>query len=119
MKNKLGILPFMFIILMVSCVETSDEFESGLLLGKWRSGTEYWVYNSDNTGYTWDTGDDVTEEEAQRFKWTLVQADLTHIHIFEQGGDGPPKYYTVVELTSTSLRYKDDFGNTFSFSKVQ
>ena len=118
MKSKLLILLGFFTIAMVSCtLEEGGEFESDLLIGKWRSGTEYWVYKSNNMGHTWDTSDDVTEDEAQEFKWTLVQTELTHIHIFEQGGDGPPKYYTVLELTSTRLKYKDDFNNVFSFTK--
>ena len=66
---------------------------------------------------TWDEADDVTEDEAQLFTWTLVESELTHIHILEMGGT-VPKVYTVTELTATSLKYKDDFGKSFSFTKV-
>ena len=72
---------------------------------------------ADGTGGTWDTADDVTEEEAQDFTWTLVNAELTHIHILEIGGH-VPKVYTVTELTSSTLTYNDDFGVEFSFTKV-
>jgi hypothetical protein len=33
-------------------------------------------------------------------------------------GGTVPKVYTVTELTETTLKYKDDFGGSFSFTKV-
>jgi hypothetical protein len=33
-------------------------------------------------------------------------------------GGSVPKVYTVTELTAISLKYNDDFGVKFSFSKV-
>lgn len=104
--------------LMFSCIEIEeDSFDESLLVGKWESGTLFYKYNYDGTGSTWDQADDVTEEEAQEFTWTLVEAELTHIHIMELGGT-VPKVYTVTKLTETTLEYEDSFGKTFSFSKV-
>ena len=103
---------------IVSCeTEKEDPFDETLLIGKWQSGTLYYKYYDDGSGTTWDTSDDVTEEEAQEFTWTLEQAELTHIHIMELGSV-VPKVYTVTELTATTLKYKDDFGKSFSFTKV-
>lgn len=102
---------------VVSCAKEEPSFDEQLLIGKWRSGTEFYRYDSDGTGATWDTVDDVSEDEAQEFTWTLVKSDLTHIHIMEIGGK-VPKYYTVTELTATTLRYRDEFGKTFSFVKA-
>jgi hypothetical protein len=104
-------------ILAVSCEPTEQSFDETLLIGKWQSGTLYYKYLADGTGGTWDTADDVTEAEAQAFTWTLVKSELTHIHVLETGGS-VPKVYTVTELTSTSLKYKDDFGVSFSFTKI-
>ncbi|MFT3740149.1 MAG: lipocalin family protein [Breznakibacter sp.] len=116
-KLKLYLLTsVMLSALLVSC-EEETVYDETFLYGKWKSGTEYYRYFNDGTGYTWDTSDDVTEEEAQDFTWTLEASDLTQIHIIEMGGT-VPKYYTVTELTSTTLKYKDDFGKSFSFSKV-
>jgi hypothetical protein len=92
-------------------------FDQSLLIGKWKSGTLYYKYLADGTGGTWDTADDVTEAEAQAFTWTLVDAELTHIHKLQIGGS-VPKVYTVTELTETALKYHDDFGASFSFTKV-
>lgn len=93
------------------------EFDETLLYGKWKQGTLYYKYLSDHTGATWDTSDDVTEEEAQAFTWTLVNSELMQIHIMEIGGEKIPKSYNVTELTSTSLKYNDSF-SSYSFLKV-
>jgi hypothetical protein len=106
-----------FTFLAVSCEPTEESFDEALLIGKWQSGTLFYKYLSDGTGGTWDTSEDVTEAEAQAFTWTLVKSELTHIHVLEIGGS-VPKVYTVTELTSTSLKYNDDFGGSFSFTKV-
>jgi hypothetical protein len=103
--------------LAVSCEPEEQSFDESLLIGKWQSGTLFYKYLADGTGGTWDTSDDVTEAEAQAFTWTLVKSELTHIHILETGGS-VPKIYTVTELTSTSLKYHDEFGANFSFTKV-
>jgi hypothetical protein len=103
--------------LAVSCEPTEESFDESLLIGKWQSGTLFYKYLADGTGGTWDTIDDVTEAEAQAFTWTLVKSELTHIHILETGGS-VPKIYTVTELTSTSLKYHDEFGSEFSFTKI-
>jgi hypothetical protein len=108
---------FSFSVLFNSCEEDEAFFQESLLTGKWVSGTVYYKYLSDNTGKTWDTADDVTEAEAQSFTWTLVKSELTHIHIMEVGAN-VPKVYTVTELTATTLKYKDGFGKTFSFTKL-
>lgn len=107
---------FSFTVLFNSCEMEETSFDESLLIGKWVSGTVYYKYLSDHSGKTWDTSDDVTEAEAQPFTWTLVQSELTHIHIMQVGGN-VPKVYTVTQITSTTLKYKDDFGKTYSFTK--
>ncbi len=103
--------------LFTSCGPIEQEFfDVNLLYGKWRSGTEFWRYDTNGNGATWDTADDVTESEAQRFTWTLVADELTQIHVISMGGS-VPKVYTVTELTATTLRYHDDF-KSYSFTKV-
>lgn len=111
----------LFAIMLVATVFNSctkdEEFDKALLIGKWKSGTVWERYDADGNGRTWDTADEVTEDEAQRFTWTLVKSDLTQIHIMEIG-PGVPKYYTVKELTSTTLKYEDSFGVSHTFTKV-
>ena len=108
----------MFIsFLVISCQPELTSFDQSLLTGKWKSGTLYYKYLANGSGGTWDTKDNVTEAEAQAFTWTLVKTELTHIHVLQMGGT-VPKVYTVTELTSTSLKYHDDFGVNFAFTKV-
>jgi hypothetical protein len=103
---------------MISCDTLIEQsFDETLLYGKWQSNTLFYKYLSDGSGTTWDTSDDVTEAEAQKFTWTLVQSELTHIHVMELGGT-VPKVYTVTELTDSTLKYHDDFDKNFSFIKV-
>ena len=119
MKKTLFYLSMCIVVSMlaVSCETEPISFDESLLIGKWQSGTLFYKYLADYTGGTWDTADNVLEEEAQDFNWTLVDAELTHIHILEIGGS-VPKIYMVTELTSTTLTYNDDFGVEFSFTKV-
>jgi hypothetical protein len=106
-----------FSAIFSSCEPEDISFDDAMLVGKWRSGTLFYKYAATGTGTTWDTSDDVTEEEAQRFTWSLANSELRHIYILEIGGT-VPKVYTVTKLTLTTLEYHDSFGSSFSFSKV-
>ncbi len=95
-----------------------NQFDSVLLSGYWVSGTLHEYYNASGTGYTWDTLDDVTEEEAQPFTWTLEGSTLTQIHKMEMGGN-VPKTYTVTKLNANTLEYHDAYGKYYTFTKEQ
>lgn len=94
-------------------------FDGDKIIGKWVSGTEYWRYDDDGNGVTWDTKDDVTEEEGQPFTWSFDEntSRLTQIHIMEMGGR-VPKYYTITALDDSRMSYKDNYGNISSFTRV-
>lgn len=105
------------VTLFNSCTSDMTVFDQTLLTGEWISGTEHYKYTADGNGVTWDTADDVTEATGQKFTWTLVNSELTLNHILEIGGT-VPKTYTLTELTTTTLKYKDDFGTAYSYTKV-
>ena len=115
------------VIVMNSCTPEEEVFESTLLIGKWSrdyidgtaTKTEFYRYDTNGGGATWVPAEDVKESEAQKFTWTLVSSSLTHIHIMQTGSAGIPKIYVVTELTATTLKYRDDFNKTFSFTKVK
>ena len=117
MKRKLLVFSLVLLVfgLFYSC-EKDDDFDEYLLYGKWVSGTLYYKYLPNHTGATWDTSDDVTEEEAQPFEWQLVKSELRQIHIMEMGGR-IPKYYTITKLTNNTLIYKDDY-RSWTFTKT-
>lgn len=106
---------------LTSCSTDDDGeayFDETFLYGKWQSGTEFYRYDAGGEGVTWDTADDVTESEGQKFTWTLSGDELKHIHIMVMGGS-VPKVYTVTTLTASTLSYYDSFGKVFTFSKVR
>ena len=107
-----------------------NDIDVSKLYGKWQEGSvfeRYYEYpiervlNTGDTvhanGSTWDESEDVGEDEAQLFNWTLAGSTLKHEHagVFVT----VPKLYTVTSLTSSSLVYQDDFGVTHHFSKVE
>ena len=118
MKKICYILGFCVVIgLFYSCGDKKKSFDQSLIPGKWGQGLLFEKYFSDGTGYTWDENDDVKEDEAQKFTWTLDKNQLTQIHIGEMG-QKVPKLYTVTELTSSNFKYRDDYGKSYSFTKI-
>lgn len=98
---------------------TVSDFDETDLYGKWQENTTttlYYIYYSDGTGKTWDTADDVTEDEAQPFTWELSSNDFLHIYIGEMG-EKVPKEYTMIALTSTAMTYSDSY-KSWSFHKI-
>ena len=120
MKKLIYLFGAIILLLGVSSCNGLDfndeDFDVSLLYGRWQEGSVYERYDSSGLGATWDASDDVEEEEAQLFKWTLEGSTLIHEHI------GTfvtvPKVYTVTTLNATQLTYHDDYGNTHYYSKV-
>ena len=107
-------------VLFTSCNE-KKHFEIDLIIGKWVSGTEYYRYDNDGTGVTWDKADDVNENEAQAFKWEFDPENnhLTLIHWMEMTQEWTiPKNYTLKSLDDKTLSYKDKYDSTYVFSRV-
>lgn len=111
-------------------VPDDNKFEEAMLIGKWQEGSVFEHYYDTTfervlpsgdtvraNGTTWDEGDDIGEDEAQLFKWTLTGATLKHEHV------GTfiivPKLYTVTSLNANELVYSDDYGTTHHFTKVE
>lgn len=120
----------MFALVAVGCMmltgcKDDPVFDGDLIVGKWvaevngSAGTEYYRYDADGTGVTWDTGDDVHEEEGQPYTWSFDQSTsrLTLIHQMEMGGV-VPKSYTVTVLDEQRLEYKDNSSQKFAYIRV-
>jgi hypothetical protein len=115
------VLYFFGLVLMVSALFQScakeDEFDEALLIGKWQTGTLHYKYLSNYSGASWDTKDS-TEEQAQAFTWKLVKSDLEHKHVIEMGGFAYENY-TIMELTATTMKWKDEYDNKiYTLTKV-
>lgn len=117
-SRGVGVILCSLVLLFGGCdlFNHKEKFDKTLLSGYWVSGTLHEYYDANGTGYTWDTWDDVTEEEAQPFTWTLEDATLTQIHKMEMGGN-VPKVYTVTKLNTSTLEYRDDYGKYYTFTR--
>ena len=105
--------------LVFAACHDDPTFDGNLIIGKWVSGTEFYRFDADSTGVTWDTGDDVQEEEGQPFTWSFDESNsqLTLIHQMEMGGV-VPKTYTITALDSKVMKFRDKYGNVSEYTRV-
>ena len=124
MKNRtlaaLLLLAFMP-LLLVSCTEEVKpvEVNDSLLIGKWQKETnmqEYWRYDADSTGETWDESEDVQEGEGIKFNWS-TEEDQLRLDFYGEMGQHVYYDYTVVTQTESRLEWKDIYGNKQVFLK--
>lgn len=122
MKNRHLIIFSLLIltaILFSNCGGETLIVDENLLIGRWKSGSLYEVYEAGGSGYTWDEADDVTEDERQQFEWSITDNNiLTQVHLMEMGGR-IPKVYSITQLNSVSLVCEDDYGVKHYFTRVE
>ena len=118
------------IIALASCQQQSVNFSESDLYGTWQEdGTEAYVRfltAAEDTidgeykfGYEWDVKpEDLIYHGNGWFKWKLVEAELTELHLMDNQGAPIPKIYTVSKLTSTEMLLKDNYKREHSFNKV-
>ena len=91
------------------------------LYGCWvkENSEEYWRYNENGTGVTWDEADDISEEESNlSFTWTVREDELTHIFRGEMDNQAVPKVYTIKAINNNTMRWEDDYGISYKLNKV-
>lgn len=96
---------------------TPITFDKTLLYGEWVEGTVHDTYLEDGTGHSWDTSEDISEEEASPFEWTLNNDQLQLLHTL-WNGSVVPKTYTVTQLDSLKLVYEDSYGQVHNYLRV-
>ncbi len=80
---------------------------------------EYWRYNTDGTGVTWDESDDVSEEESNStFSWGVREDELTHIFTGRMGNQAVPKIKVIKSISETSMQWEGDFGTPVNLTKT-
>ena len=110
---SVAITLFFIPLLFTSCnpFEENESFSSSDLVGKWRvtSKQEYWRYDSNGSGRTWDEADDVHEydETTMRFTWSISGDQLRHTFSGDEVHQAVVQDYTIKELTSSTLRWND------------
>lgn len=127
MKKGVKILMVLLAVAgMWSCNREEEHLnvDPTLLYGRWVQVDEpyYWTFNADGTGNL------VNREAVQEgdedngdFTWTLSDGDqlLTEFRgSGELGGMYIPKLYTIKEISTTSLRWEDQYGRSTNFNKT-
>ena len=121
--KKLALLlvaAFIVTLLAVSCKKDKKEEStpsnppkpySELIVGRWKTadGGHFEVYDADGHGHMWDPADDVEEEEADTFEWSIDEhKQMTQIIHFHSGAADLPQYCNILKLNSTTFKYNNE-----------
>lgn len=115
-KTTCFLLLLMVGLIMVSCSKKEDSSSTNdyktLIVGKWKSvsGNYYEVYDSNGQGHAWDEDDDVTEQEADNFTWSLNadnQSIMNQTFVGEMG-QVIPQVCNILILNETTLKYNNE-----------
>lgn len=116
--KKLSVIIILLSVITLSSCKKEEPIDETLIPGRWNTGTLYYVFSADGLGYTWDTADDVTEDEAQQLTWSVSSRQLNVSYIGEMG-EIIPKTYTIKSLTSSTFMFSDDYGNTTTLNRIK
>ncbi|MBR1798453.1 MAG: lipocalin family protein [Bacteroidales bacterium] len=123
-SSRLALIAICMVCMFVSCKpeETHINVSTNQLVGLWKksSTNEYWRYNSDGTGATWDADDDISEVETNfSFKWSLDEDVVTHVFTGRMNNQYVPKSYTITAIDSKTMKWRDlDYDYTYILQKV-
>lgn len=89
-----------------------------MITGLWhQDGHLFYRFNEDGTGYTWDTDDDVSEEEASPFGWEAYDKAVMLSHRMLLRGV-VPRYYQIDALNAFDFRFHDAY-HAYTLEKVE
>lgn len=126
MKRKLRYLLLLALVvpLFVSCFKDEEhiDVDPAMLYGSWQqtNGTPFqWTFRSNGTGSRVNYNEfDPDDENNGAFSWTL---DRDELDTWFQGTSGlfdNHQGYTIKEITSTSMKWKDNADRTMYFNKL-
>ena len=82
-----------------------------MLVGLWqKEGHVFYRFDADGTGHTWDTDDDLSEEEATPFSWEAYDNAIMMTHKLRIRGI-VPRYYELDRLNAFDLRFHDTYSD--------
>lgn len=90
------------------------------LVATWQlfGSEEYWRFDSDHSGETWDLSDDVQEGEGTQLTWTVSGQTLS-IQLHGEMGQVVPYDYEITSINDVRLTWVDAYGNDRTFTKVK
>lgn len=102
---------------LVSCEEKDDHIivNEDQVIGLWlKSGSqEYWRYNADHTGASWDESEDISDVETNMsMTWSLDGDQLTHVFTGAMNNQMVPKVYTISSISSSTMVWTDGYYNS-------
>ncbi len=122
-KTCLRLLSLLFFgtLLFASCVpdEVAVDVDETLLYGTWAATDntqEYWRFDSDHTGETWDESEDVQQGEGTKYNWT-VSGDQLQIDLYGEMGQHVYYDYTITSQSESSFTWKTLYGDSRTFIK--
>lgn len=108
-------------LVAVSCQpeEITGTVSESALFGTWYATDnpqEYWRFDFDHTGETWDESEDVQEGEGSKFDWS-TKDDQLRLDIHGQMGQHVYYDYTITKQSSSAFTWEDLYGNSRTFYK--
>lgn len=90
------------------------------LVATWQlfGSEEYWRFDIDHTGETWDESEDVREGEGTRLTWSLSGHTLS-VQLRGTMGQVVPYDYTITTINDARLTWVDAYGNSRTLTKVK
>lgn len=90
------------------------------LVATWQlfGSEEYWRFDIDHTGETWDASEDVQEGEGTRLTWSLSGHTLS-VQLRGTMGQVVPYDYTITTINDVRLTWVDAYGNSRTLTKVK
>ena len=91
--------------------KTTKDKSFAILVGRWSTsdGGHFEVYNADGTGKMWDPSEDVHEDEADTFDWTIDENNkMTQVVHFQGGQSDLPQYCNILTLNVNAFKYNNE-----------
>ena len=108
------VVAFLVTLTTMSCKKEKPATKtySELIVGRWKTadGGHYEVYNANGTGHMWDPADDVQEDEADNFDWSIDEGNkkMTQIIHFQGEQGDIPQYCSILTLDENTFKYNNE-----------